>query len=92
MDPVIAALALVLLTATMGTLFSVARKRGEGMAQALIGIAVGWLLFLSPLYFFGPLGAIVGVVLIVLVGALMSYIGQRYGRGPGAVDRDRRRG
>ena len=54
MDPIIAALALVLLTATMGTLFSVAKKRGEGLAQALIGVAVGWLLFLSPLYFFGP--------------------------------------
>jgi hypothetical protein len=92
MDPIIAALTLVLLTATMGTLFSVAKKRGEGLAQALIGIAVGWLLFLSPLYFFGPMGAILGVVMIVLIGALMSYIGQRYGRGPGATPHRRRDG
>jgi uncharacterized membrane protein AbrB (regulator of aidB expression) len=90
MDPIIAALALVLLTATMGTLFSVAKKRGEGLAQALIGISVGWLLFLSPLYVFGPTGAIIGVVMIVLVGALMSYIGQRYGRGPAATPHRRR--
>lgn len=92
MDPIIAALALVLLTATMGTLFSVAKKRGEGLAQALIGIAIGWLLLLTPLYFFGPTGAIVGVGMIILIGALMGYIGQRYGRGPGAVDRDRKDG
>lgn len=92
MDPIVAALALVLLTATMGTLFSVAKKRGEGLAPAMIGIAVGWLLFLSPLYFFGPMGAIVGVVMIILIGALMSYIGQRYGRGPAATPRSRNDG
>jgi hypothetical protein len=44
-------LTLVLLTATMGTLFSVAKKRGEGL-----------------------------------------YIGQRYGRGPGATPHRRRDG
>lgn len=92
MDPIVAALALVLLTATMATLFSVARKKGEGLAQALIGIAVGWLLFLSPLYFFGTPGAVIGVVFIFAIGALMSVIGQRYGRGPGALDRKRRQG
>ena len=89
MDPIVAALALVLLTATMGTLFSVARKRGDGIWQALVGIAAGWLLFLSPLYFFGTPGAIIGVILIFVIGALMSYIGQRYGRGPATITRDR---
>ncbi len=89
MDPIVAALALVLLTATMATLFSVARKRGDGVWQALVGIAAGWLLFLSPLYFFGTAGAVIGVILIFAIGALMSYIGQRYGRGPAAITRDR---
>ena len=92
MDPIVAALALVLLTATMGTLFSVARKRGDGIWQALVGIAVGWLLFLSPLYFFGTTGAVIGVLLIFAIGALMSYVGQRYGRGPAAPARSQKDG
>jgi hypothetical protein len=71
-----------MVTATVATLFSLARKRGTGMTQAILGIALGWLLFLSPLYFFGPLGAVVGLALILLVGALMSFIGRRYDRGP----------
>jgi len=81
MDPVVAVLTLVLMTATMATLFSVVRKKGEGGAQAIIGIALGWLLFLSPLYFFGPTGAVIGVGVIILVGWLVTFIGNRYGRG-----------
>jgi hypothetical protein len=82
MDPLVAVLILVLLTATVATLFSVARKRGEGAGQAIVGIALGWALFLSPLYFFGPIGAVIGVVLIMLIGGLMGFIGHRYDRGP----------
>ncbi len=81
MDPVVAVLTLVLMTATMATLFSVVRKKGEGGAQAVIGIALGWLLFLSPLYFFGPTGAVIGVGVIILVGWMVTFIGNRYGRG-----------
>jgi len=79
MDPVIAVLTLVLMTATMATMFSVVRKKGEGGAQAIIGIALGWLLFLSPLYFFGPTGAVIGIGVIILVGWMVTFIGNRYG-------------
>jgi hypothetical protein len=82
MDPLVAVLILVMVTATVGTIFSLARKRGEGAVQALAGIALGWALFLSPLYFFGPVGAVIGLVLIMLIGGLMSFIGRRYDRGP----------
>jgi hypothetical protein len=82
MDPIVAILLLVMATATLATLWSLARKKGEGATQALGGIALGWALFLSPLYFFGPAGAVVGMILIILIGALMSFIGHRYGRGP----------
>jgi dolichol kinase len=82
MDPLIAVLTLVLMTATIATLFAVVRRKGEGAGQAIGGIALGWLLFLSPLYFFGPTGAVLGIVIIMLVGGLVSVIGQRYGRGP----------
>lgn len=82
MDPIIAILALVLLTATVSMLFSLVRKRGAGASQAITGMALGWLLFLTPLYFFGMPGAIAGIVCIMLIGALMSYIGWRYDRGP----------
>lgn len=83
MDPIVAVLALVLLTATISTLFSVVRKKGAGAGQALLGVALGWLLFLSPLYFFGPTGAILGIACIMLIGALMAFVGHRYDRGPG---------
>jgi dolichol kinase len=82
MDPLVAVLTLVLMTATISTLFAVVRRKGEGAAQAIIGIALGWLLFLSPLYFFGPTGAVLGIVVIMLVGGLVSVIGRRYGQGP----------
>lgn len=82
MDPLVAILLLVMVTTTIATIFSLARKRGAGAVRALLGIVVGWILFLSPLYFFGPLGAAIGLVLILLIGALMSFIGRRYDRGP----------
>jgi dolichol kinase len=82
MDPLIAVLTLILMTATITTLFAVVRRKGEGAGQAIAGIALGWVLFLSPLYFFGPTGAVLGIVVIMLVGGLISVIGQRYDRGP----------
>jgi hypothetical protein len=81
-DPIVAVLALVLMTATIATLFSAVRKKGEGAGQALSGIVLGWALFLSPLYFFGPAGAVLGVVFIMLIGGLIGFIGHRYDRGP----------
>lgn len=81
MDPIVAVLTLVLMTATIATLFAVVRRKGEGAGQAIAGIALGWLLFLSPLYFFGPTGAVLGIIVIMLVGGLVSFIGSRYGQG-----------
>lgn len=82
MDPLIAVLTLILMTATIATLFSVVRRQGEGAGQALSGIVVGWILFLSPLYFFGPTGAVLGILCIMLVGGLVSFIARRYEQGP----------
>lgn len=82
MDPVVAVLALVLATATIATIFSVVRRKGQGAKEAIAGIALGWLLFLSPLYFFGPAGAILGVVCILVVGGIVGYASQRYERQP----------
>ena len=82
MDPVVAILLLVMVTATVATIFSLARKRGQSVVQALLGIVLGWVLFLSPLYFFGSFGGAMGLVSIMLVGALMSFVGRRYDRGP----------
>jgi low temperature requirement protein LtrA len=82
MDPVVAILILVMVTATVATVFSLVHKRGQGVVQALLGIVLGWVLFLSPLYFFGPVGGAMGLVCIMLIGALMSFVGRRYDRGP----------
>jgi hypothetical protein len=81
-DPVVAVLALILLTATVATIFSVVRRKGQGAQEAVAGIALGWLLFLSPLYFFGPTGAILGAACIMIVGAIVGYASQHYERQP----------
>lgn len=83
MDPLIAVLTLILMTATMTTLFAVVRRKGEGAGPALAGIVLGWILFLSPLYFFGPIGGVAGIVCIMLVGGLVSVISSRYERSEG---------
>jgi len=81
-DPLVAVLTLILMTATIATLFSVVRRKGEGVGQALAVIVLGWVLFLSPLYFFGPIGGVLGIACIMLVGGLVSFIARRYERGP----------
>jgi hypothetical protein len=77
-DPLVAVLALVLMTATVATLFSVVKRKGEGAGQALFGIVLGWALFLSPILFFGPVGAVIGIVMVMVVGGLVSVLGRRY--------------
>ena len=72
MDAIIPFLLLFNLTATIATIFAVVRKR-EGYVVALGGIALGWACFLLPWLFFGPTGAVIGFVVIMLVGGVVSY-------------------
>lgn len=81
MDPVVAILLLVLTTVTVTTLFAVARKKGEGLGPALLGISLGWASLLLPLAFFGPVGAVIGMAVIVLVGGLVVFLGSYEERG-----------
>lgn len=79
-DPIVAVLLLVMMTATAATIFSLVRRKGEGGAQLVLGIALGWVLFLSPIMFFGNMGAITGIILVFLVGGLVAVLGSRYDR------------
>lgn len=79
-DPIVAVLMLVMMTATVATIFSLVRRKGEGGAQLVLGIALGWVLFLSPIMFFGDMGAVTGIVLVFLVGGLVAVLGSRYDR------------
>ena len=52
----------------------------EVACDSLLGISLGWLLFVSPIYFFGDMGAITGIILVFLVGGLVAVLGSRYDR------------
>lgn len=78
MDPIVGVTMLVMLTVTISVVFQLVRNQGRNGGEMLLGIAVGWLLFVSPIYFFGDMGAITGLVLVFVVGGLVAVLGSRY--------------
>ncbi|MCA9879382.1 MAG: hypothetical protein KC442_16435, partial [Thermomicrobiales bacterium] len=79
-DPIVAVTMLLMLTTTIAAVFLLVRNKGRNGGETLLGIALGWLLFVSPIYFFGDMGAITGIVLVFVVGGLVAVLGSRYDR------------
>ena len=71
MDAFVPFLVLVNIAVTVAALFVVFRAR-EGYGQALVGIALGWVCFLLPWYFFGAWGAVIGMVFTMIVGGIVN--------------------
>ena len=71
MDAIVPFLFLINITATVATLFAAFRKR-EGFGVALASISLGWVCFLLPWYFFGPWGAVIGMVFTMFVGGIVN--------------------
>lgn len=69
---------LVMLTTTIAVVFQFVKNKGRNGGETLLGISLGWLLYVSPIYFFGDMGAITGVVLVFVVGGLVAVLGSRY--------------
>ncbi|MFT4039409.1 MAG: hypothetical protein QM692_14570 [Thermomicrobiales bacterium] len=80
MDPIVAVCMLVMLTVTVSAVFGLVRNKGRNGGETLLGIAAGWALFLSPIWLFGDLGAITGLVLVCIVGGMVAVLGSRYDR------------
>jgi hypothetical protein len=77
-DPIVAVTSLVMLTTTIAAVFQLVKNKGRNGGETLLGISLGWLLFVSPIYFFGDMGAITGLVLVFFVGGLVAVLGSRY--------------
>jgi hypothetical protein len=77
-DPIVAVTSLVMLTTTIAAVFQLVKNNGRNGGEILLGISLGWLLFVSPIYFFGDLGAITGLVLVFIVGGMVAILGSRY--------------
>jgi hypothetical protein len=77
-DPIVAVTSLVMLTTTIAAVFQLVKNNGRNGGEILLGISLGWLLFVSPIYFFGDLGAITGLVLVFIVGGMVAVLGSRY--------------
>jgi hypothetical protein len=71
MEALVPFLIVVNIAVTIATLFAVFRAR-EGFAPALLGISLGWVCFLVPLYFFGPWGGVLGMVFTMIVGGIVN--------------------
>ncbi|MEZ4563657.1 MAG: hypothetical protein R2853_13070 [Thermomicrobiales bacterium] len=78
MDPIVAVTSLVMLTTTIAVVFQLVKNKGRHGGETLLGISLGWLLFVSPIFFFGDMGAVTGLVLVFLVGGLVAVLGSRY--------------
>lgn len=78
MDPIVAVSSLLMLTTTIAVMFQLVKNKGRNGGEMLLGISLGWLLFVSPIFFFGDMGAITGLVLVFLVGGLVVTLGSRY--------------
>jgi hypothetical protein len=77
-DPIVAVTSLVMLTTTIAVVFQLVKNKGRNGGETLLGISLGWLLFVSPIYFFGDMGAITGLLLVFFVGGLVAVLGSRY--------------
>ena len=53
MDPIVAVTSLVMLTTTVAAVFQLVKNKGRNGGETLLGISLGWLLYVSPIFFFG---------------------------------------
>ena len=49
-------------------MFQLVKNKGRNGGETLLGISLGWLLYVSPIFFFGDMGAITGLILVFVVG------------------------